>query len=183
MFTKYPHWSNRTFTIIISLKTLTVYRYITRLAYSLLIQISTSSFKRNKRLGCNHIATLISMFINNLMNYSFIEQFQIEKKITRFAFYQQKMGHQNVIIQHGWQFIFLPPQIFIIKKLYCPAGIKRFIIWEAAQIRILLSISPGNNIDISAQKILIGILHILSINFKYFNPILYRVISSILMFF
>lgn len=70
------------------------------------------------------------------------------------------MGHQNVIIQHRWQFIFLPPQIFIIKKLNCPPGIKRFIIWEAAQIWILLSISHGNNIDISAQKTLIGILHI-----------------------
>lgn len=41
--------------------------------------------------------------------------------------------------------------------------------WEAAQILIVLSISHGNNIDISAQKALIGILHILRTNVYKFQ--------------
>lgn len=60
-----------TFIIIIKPKTQTVYQHITRLAYKMLIQISTSSFKGNERLDFNQITTLIGMIINNIMNYCF----------------------------------------------------------------------------------------------------------------
>lgn len=53
--------------------TLTIDQYTTRLAYNILIQISTSIFKGNEKLDFNQITILIGRFINTLVNYCFIE--------------------------------------------------------------------------------------------------------------